>query len=52
VNHLGPIYIYLTHQRVDKNLNGCHFFIYRYDGGEAKVQDSFAVTKRKVETGK
>jgi transglutaminase-like putative cysteine protease len=52
VDRLRPVYIQFGHQRVDKTLNGYHFNAWRYEGGAIKVQDSFAVTKRKAEAGK
>ncbi|HLW64865.1 MAG TPA: transglutaminase domain-containing protein [Gemmataceae bacterium] len=52
VDHLRPVYLQLTHQRVDKTLKDGHFWRYDYEGGEIKVHDSFTVTKRKAESGR
>jgi transglutaminase-like putative cysteine protease len=52
VDRLRPVYIQFGHQRVDKTLNGYHFNAWNWEGGAIKVQDSFAVTKRKAEAGK
>ncbi|HEV3145698.1 MAG TPA: transglutaminase domain-containing protein [Gemmataceae bacterium] len=51
-DHLRPIYMKLSHQRVDPTLNGYHFWSYRNEGGQVKVQDSFTVTKRNAESGR
>jgi transglutaminase-like putative cysteine protease len=52
VDRLRPVYVQFGHQRVDKTLNGYHFNAWNWEGGAIKVQDSFAVTKRKAEAGK
>jgi transglutaminase-like putative cysteine protease len=52
IDRLPPVYIQLSYQRVNKNLDGYHFWSYRTDAGDIKVQDSFAVTRRKAEAGK
>ena len=51
-DHMRPAYIYLSNQRVDKTLNGFHFWSYRNEGGPVKVEDSFTVTKRRVDAVK